>query len=148
MIDFGFSFGDIDPALQSFQVIDFDLSCDDDGITLGDAVFGVSKSLREFTIVGKKDKTSARGIESTDWKQTALVWNEIDNAWATLWVTVCTKHAFGFIESKVNGSMFFQQFAVDGDGVAIWVDFGTDLGDCFAVDFDPTLFDEFIDLSS
>ena len=77
-----------------------------------------------------------------------LVRNEIDHARTALRVAIGAQDTFGFMQCVVNGSMLFEQLAIDADRGAGQIDFDSDLRDDLAVDFDAALLDQFVDLAS
>jgi hypothetical protein len=148
MIDLGFAFCEVDSPFESLERFEFDLACDDDRIAFGDLVFGVGQLLGQFAVVGQDDQAGAERIESADWEQAKLVGDKVDHAQATLGVSIGAQDTFGFVDSEVDGSILFEQFAIDADRSGAHVDFDTDLSDDFPVDFDAALFDQFIDMSA
>jgi len=105
----------------------------------------MSQSLCQFPVVGEQNQTSAGRIESADREQSIVTGHQIDDARSALWVAIGAQNASRFMNGEVGRSMTFEWFAVDGDLGGFDIDFGTDLGDRFAIDFDATVGDQLID---
>ncbi|AMV33030.1 hypothetical protein VN12_12975 [Pirellula sp. SH-Sr6A] len=139
-------FGKIDASLKPSHGLLFDLTSYHYEVGLGYAMFRMSQSLCELSVVGEQDQAGARCVQSAHGKQTRLGWNQIDHTWASLGIAVGAEDARWFVDGIINGAMSFQGFAVYQNLCLVGIDFDPDLRDDFPVDFNAAFGDQFVDL--
>lgn len=148
VVDPGTPLRKMDAPLQTFQGVRLDLTSDRYRVSLRDSMTRMGQPLSEFAVIGQQDQSGAAGIQAAYREQSNFIGYHIHHARSTLRVSVRAQDSFGLVKRKIDGAMLAQRFAIHGDNRFFWVDFDSDLLDCLAVDFDPSLLDQLIDLSA
>lgn len=114
-------------------------SRDENAIDLANPETGMGELLGEETIIGDDDESLTALVEPADCKQAFGYGREdIDHAESTGGIVVGTEVSGGFIDGEIDFLFQFQSFPVELNLLGVGIDFDTESGDDFAIDFDSS----------
>jgi hypothetical protein len=104
--------------------------------------------LCKLPVVGEQNQAGAGGVQTTHGKQSGLSRDQIDDARSAFRIAVGAENSGRFVHCVIDRAMPLEWFAVDQDLCFIGIDFDPHLRDDFAIDFNSSLSDQFIDLAT
>ena len=138
---------------QSFAefLIDFAIwfSRNQHSVCSENAISRVLQTLGQIAVVGDEEESFRVLVEPTDSKQMrAVAGDQIDGETSPTRIAMSAEHTFGFIQDVISFGFELDDFGINANFVLFGIDFESEFGHEFTIDFHASLDDQLLALTA